>query len=147
MYYICIDPGSNASADSAESAASSSSSLVHYCRNCGHREPVKHEICVSKVQLKNAAQNYGNIINKYTKLDPTLPRINHVKCPNAMCPSNPPEHALALAPAAASSASDKPAVVPREVIYIRYDEVNMKYVYLCTVCDKLWSTLQTASAV
>jgi hypothetical protein len=74
-----------------------------------------------------------------------------VKCPNAMCPSNPPEHALApslaLAPAAASSASDKPAVVPREVIYLRYDEVNMKYVYLCAVCDALWSTLQTASAV
>ena len=134
MYYICIDPGSNASADSAESAASSS--LVHYCRNCGHREPVKHEICVSKVQLKNATQNYGNIINKYTKLDPTLPRINHVKCPNAMCPSNPPEHA-----------SSESKTVPREVIYLRYDEVNMKYVYLCSVCDALWSTLQTASAV
>ncbi len=138
MYYICIDPGSNASAES--SAATDSSSLVHYCRNCGHREPVKHEICVSKVQLKNATQNYGNIINKYTKLDPTLPRINHVKCPNAMCPSNPPDHALA-------SSSDKASVVPREVIYIRYDEVNMKYVYLCAVCDALWSTLQTASAV
>ena len=134
MYYICIDPGSNASADSAESAASSS--LVHYCRNCGHREPVKHEICVSKVQLKNATQNYGNIINKYTKLDPTLPRINHVKCPNAMGPSNPPEHA-----------SSESKTVPREVIYLRYDEVNMKYVYLCSVCDALWSTLQTASAV
>ena len=134
MYYICIDPGSNASADSAESAASSS--LVHYCRNCGHREPVKHEICVSKVQLKNATQNYGNIINKYTNLDPTLPRINHVKCPNAMGPSNPPEHA-----------SSESKTVPREVIYLRYDEVNMKYVYLCSVCDALWSTLQTASAV
>ena len=147
MYYICIDPGSNASAES-EAAAAASSSLVHYCRNCGHREPVKHEICVSKVQLKNAAQNYGNIINKYTKLDPTLPRINHVKCPNAMCPSNPPEHASSSgAAAAAASASDSNKAVPREVIYLRYDEVNMKYVYLCAVCDALWSTLQTASAV
>lgn len=147
MYYICIDPGSTE--PSSSSSAESASSLVHYCRNCGHREPVKHEICVSKIQLKNAAQNYGNVINKYTKLDPTLPRINHVKCPNAMCPSNPPEHALALALAqvAESASVDKASVVPREVIYIRYDEVNMKYVYLCAVCDALWSTLQTASAV
>lgn len=144
MYYICIDPGSNASAES--SAATDSSSLVHYCRNCGHREPVKHEICVSKVQLKNATQNYGNIINKYTKLDPTLPRINHVKCPNAMCPSNPPEHALS-SPATASASVDNASPVPREVIYIRYDEVNMKYVYLCAVCDALWSTLQSTAAV
>jgi len=142
MYYICIDPGSS---ESGASAATDSSSLVHYCRNCGHREPVKHEICVSKVQLKNATQNYGNIINKYTKLDPTLPRINHVKCPNAMCPSNPPEHAVAQA--SSSSSSDKASVVPREVNYIRYDEVNMKYVYLCAVCDALWSTLQTAASV
>jgi DNA-directed RNA polymerase subunit M/transcription elongation factor TFIIS len=136
MYYICVDPGSSASAESAAAA----SSLAHYCRNCGHREPVKHEICVSKVQLKNVTQNYGNIINKYTKLDPTLPRINHVKCPNAMCPSNPPEHA-------SSGATESTKAIPREVIYIRYDEVNMKYVYLCAVCDALWSTLQTAAAV
>jgi hypothetical protein len=32
--------------------------------------------------------------------------------------------------------------VPREVIYLRYDEVNMRYVYLCAVCDTLWNTSQ-----
>jgi hypothetical protein len=36
-------------------------------------------------------------------------------------------------------------LVPREVIYIRYDEVNMRYVYLCAVCDTLWNTLQNSS--
>ena len=28
------------------------------------------------------------LINKYTKLDPTLPRINTINCPNATSPSN-----------------------------------------------------------
>jgi DNA-directed RNA polymerase subunit M/transcription elongation factor TFIIS len=28
----------------------------------------------------------------------------------------------------------------REVIYIRYDDTNMKYVYLCVHCDTTWRT-------
>ena len=28
----------------------------------------------------------------------------------------------------------------REVIYIRYDDTNMKYVYVCVHCDTLWKT-------
>ena len=29
-----------------------------------------------------------NYINEYTKLDPTLPRITTIKCPNIECISN-----------------------------------------------------------
>ena len=142
MYYICIDPGTatpESESDTGSSSSSGSSSLVHYCRNCGHREPVREEICVSKLQIKSIAQNYGNIINRYTKLDPTLPRIGHVKCPNALCASNPQT--------SDSSSGSGSGSVPREVIYIRYDEENMKYVYLCAVCDALWSTVQAAAPV
>jgi hypothetical protein len=142
MYYICIDPGTatpESESDTGSSSSSGSSSLVHYCRNCGHREPVREEICVSKLQIKSIAQNYGNIINRYTKLDPTLPRIGHVKCPNALCASN--------TQTSDSSSASGSGSVPREVIYIRYDEENMKYVYLCAVCDALWSTVQAAAPV
>jgi hypothetical protein len=140
MYYICIDPGTATPESESDTGPGSSGSLVHYCRNCGHREPVREEICVSKLQIKSTAQNYGNIINRYTKLDPTLPRIGHVKCPNALCASNPQT-------SDSSSAASGSASVPREVIYIRYDEENMKYVYLCAVCDALWSTVQAAAPV
>jgi DNA-directed RNA polymerase subunit M/transcription elongation factor TFIIS len=150
MYYICIDPGTGTPSDTAGSAASaasasasSSSSLVHYCRNCGHREPVRQEICVSKLQIKHAAQNYGNIINRYTKLDPTLPRISHVTCPNHLCASNTKEKEKGQG----QSQSQSEFQVPREVIYLRYDEENMKYVYLCAVCDALWSTVQSAAPI
>ena len=27
-----------------------------------------------------------------------------------------------------------------EVIFIRYNEVDMKYVYLCSKCDTVWKT-------
>jgi hypothetical protein len=148
MYYICIDPGTatpESESDTGSNGSSGSSSLVHYCRNCGNREPVREEICVSKLQIKSTAQNYGNIINRYTKLDPTLPRIGHVKCPNALCASNPQTSDSSSASASGSASGS--GSVPREVIYIRYDEENMKYVYLCAVCDALWSTVQAAAPV
>ena len=28
----------------------------------------------------------------------------------------------------------------REIIYIRYDDVNMKYVYMCSECSVIWKT-------
>lgn len=155
MYYICIDPGTGttgtpsdsaaafASSASSASASAAASSLVHYCRNCGHREPVRQEICVSKLQIKHAAQNYGNIINRYTKLDPTLPRISHVTCPNHLCASNTKEKEKGQGQGQGQSEFQ----VPREVIYLRYDEENMKYVYLCAVCDALWSTVQSAAPI
>jgi aspartate carbamoyltransferase regulatory subunit len=60
------------------------------------------------------------------KLDPTLPRIYTVKCPNDACKTN------------ASDESD--AKTPTEVIYIRYDDANLKYLYICTTCDHVWRT-------
>jgi hypothetical protein len=74
---------------------------------------------ISSIQVKNEAQI--NYINKYTKLDPTLPRVNKILCPNLDCKTN---H---------DSSSGE-----REIIYLRYDAVNIKYVYLCSTCDTVW---------
>ena len=76
---------------------------------------------MSTVQLKKSEQEFSHIINKYTKLDPTLPRVSNILCPNADCLTNKED-------------------VPREIIYIRYDDKNMKYVYLCSSCDTVWKT-------
>jgi hypothetical protein len=172
MYYIRIEPDAAAAGAADDSASADATTLFHYCRNCGSKEQIKEAVSVSKLQLKHGTQSYGNIINKYTKLDPTLPRINHIKCPNSECPSNPfvplSAGAIALKPGVAvlqaaeeeeeyaevaesasahahAEAIVKRDLVPREVIYIRYDEVNMRYVYLCAVCDTLWNTLQNSS--
>jgi len=99
--------------------------LIYYCRNCGNEDTTltKNNICVSKTQLIKSEQKYNHIINEYTKLDPTLPRINTIKCPNTECISNHPEN---------------PA--DREVIYIRFDDTNKLYIYLCGKCDIVWKT-------
>ena len=105
-------------------------------------------------------------------MDPTLPRINTIKCPNQACKSN-EEHehthrsrsreegSKSKASIGAAASAVVPSVasvnVPdeeqgggagagdhteREIIYLRYDDVNMNFVYLCPVCDSVWNTTQ-----
>jgi len=95
--------------------------LVYYCRKCGNEDSslASENICVSKTLVKKSEQSFNHIINKYTKYDPTLPRVNNILCPNADCSTNKQGK-------------------EREIIYIRYDDINMKYVYLCSDCDTVW---------
>lgn len=101
--------------------------LVYYCRNCGTEDKTLAitNVCVSNIQVKKSEQTFNHIINKYTKLDPTLPRINSILCPNPDCTTNTKHE-------------------EREIIYIRYDDTNMKYVYLCSTCDTVWKTNENA---
>lgn len=110
MYYIKIDEDNP-------------NSLLYYCRNCGNEDSLITEdnICVSKTQIKKGEKSFSHFINKYTKLDPTLPRVNNILCPNKDCPTNTKNEA-------------------REIIYIRYDDLNINYVYLCSTCDTTWKT-------
>ena len=105
-------------------------SIVYYCRNCGHENKniSLDSVTISKTSFKHNKQKYNSIINKYTKMDPTLPRINTIKCPNQSCSSNEGE-------------KEK----EREVIYLRYDDVNMNFVYMCSTCDTVWNTEQSLS--
>ena len=151
MYYISInDKDSNL--------------LSYYCRNCGHVDDSVQEqdegTCILNTQLKKSQQKFNHIINEYTKLDPTLPRIYNIPCPNVNCKTN--KHASSSISAsstasgsssssssssssASSSRSDdsshsSSAEIKAEVIYMRYDDTNFKYLYICTTCDTVWKT-------
>ncbi len=110
MYYTSVDPNNT-------------NKLIYYCRNCGNKdENISAEnISVCKMQLKKSEQEFSHFINPYTKLDPTLPRVSNILCPNPECLTNTKEE-------------------PREIIFIRYDAFNMKYAYLCSTCDTVWKT-------
>ena len=101
--------------------------LIYYCRKCGTEDTISDKLtnlCVSKTHVKNKkSKPYTKIINEYTKLDPTLPRIKNIKCPNVSCKSNLEENP-----------------VENDIIYLRYDDTNMKYVYICALCDNTWTT-------
>ena len=94
--------------------------LIYYCRKCGHQDELitAENICVSKTILKGRAQKFSHIINEYTKMDPTLTRVTNIKCPNENCEKDEGN---------------------KEIIYLRYDDKNMRYVYICTACDNVWT--------
>jgi DNA-directed RNA polymerase subunit M/transcription elongation factor TFIIS len=108
MYYIQI-------------TGEKSNTLEYYCRKCGHKnnEIDVENVSISTIQMKQNEKQFNNIVNKYTKLDPTLPRTDRVLCPVEECPTN-------------------TAGVPREIIQIRYDYTNMKYINLFSACDTVW---------
>jgi DNA-directed RNA polymerase subunit M/transcription elongation factor TFIIS len=112
MYYI-------------KTTSKDSNDLIYYCRNCKYEDPMisTEGACIidSHSQCNNI--QFNQAINQYTKDDPTLPRVHNIKCPNAECESN------------KSNDDSFP-----EVIYLRYDDANMKYVYICNSCDNIWKT-------
>ena len=114
MYYIKLNEEEN--------------ELVYYCRNCGNIDtsPTENSLVISGSNFKNEDAFIGSFINSYTKYDPTLPRTNLLKCPNTDCVSN-KKH----------DKDDKTTNTP-EIICIRYDAIELKYIYLCSVCETAW---------
>lgn len=112
MYYIAV-------------SETDGNKLTYYCRNCGHVDNTAENegVCVLKTHFKKAEQKFNHIINPYTKLDPTLPRITNGKCPNAECQTN-------------KGSPDKPS----NILYMRYDDDDLKYLYMCVECDTTWKT-------
>ena len=113
--------------------------LIYYCRNCGHEDSniTDENVCVLKTIIQQKSQRHKQVINEYTKYDPTLPRINTIKCPNQSCTSNQVAEETDPEQENFSKTKDSQA---REVIYIRYDDINMKYIYMCAKCNTMWKT-------
>lgn len=96
--------------------------LVYFCKYCGHEDDELIYTKNLKVhKFSKESKNKDVHINEYTKYDPTLPHVNTIKCPNSDCVSNEPE-----------------SNIGQDVIYLRYDDKNMKYMYLCCNCDTNW---------
>jgi DNA-directed RNA polymerase subunit M/transcription elongation factor TFIIS len=107
-------------------ASDEGNELIYYCRKCGNEETSigNESVVVSTTNIKQKEQKFHHIINEYTKYDPTLPRISNIKCPNISCLSN--------------KEKEDPEFKENEIIYMRYDTENMKYVYICSNCDTIW---------
>jgi hypothetical protein len=103
--------------------------LTYYCRYCKNvDETISEEgVCVLNTQFKQSGeQNFSHIINEYTKTDPTLPRIYTMECPNMDCPTHKKKEGKETPKA--------------EIIYFRYDDKNLQYLYICKTCDHIWKT-------
>jgi DNA-directed RNA polymerase subunit M/transcription elongation factor TFIIS len=95
-------------------------SCIRECKNCGYIEAEKEGALISETLIKErASEGYKIVLNEFTRQDPTLPHLHTMKCPRAECKSN-------------------VGGVAKDVIYIKYDPANLKYLYICNVCEEHW---------
>jgi len=94
--------------------------VTFYCKNCNftkNPEDTNASFCVS-TNYQDEAIKYSMFINPNIKHDPTLPHVNNIPCPSKDC--------------------TKEESKENDVIYMKYDPQNMKYVYFCNHCDYFW---------
>ena len=96
--------------------------LKYYCRNCSYTEIATdtEPTMISKTVIDQDVATYKQFMTKYIKYDVTLPRVNNIKCPHEQCKDN--------------------KEADNEVIYIKYDQNNMKYMYYCCKCEQFWKS-------
>ena len=114
LYTKIVDDSESSHEDCQESKAKSG--LIYFCKNCGKEYNTKGKTVKSVYSIDYNLDTIKkhSLINEYTLEDPTLPKANGIKCPNTECP--------------AKSTSN--------IVYINYDEKNMKFMYACLDCYK-----------
>ena len=98
-----------------------SQGLTRLCRKCGHKEEdTKGGLVMEMMIQQQSSEGYKILLNEFTRKDPRLPHIRkNISCPNVTCDSN------------------KGGKDP-DVIYIKYDLVNLMYLYICDICGEKW---------
>jgi DNA-directed RNA polymerase subunit M/transcription elongation factor TFIIS len=97
--------------------------LIFYCKNCGHAEEQynKKSLLIAEKKYNGSGNeeiDYDIFLSKDIKHDKKIPRVNNITCPNTKC--------------------SKTAKEPNEVMYIKYDNNEMKYMYQCVYCEYTW---------
>ena len=95
--------------------------LIYYCKNCGSEKEIKDGLQSKKILSNDCdtiQSKYLQYINPNIIYDLTIPHVNNVNCTNESC--------------------TKKATEPNDVMYIKYDHQNIKYLYFCTYCRYFW---------
>ena len=91
--------------------------MSYECKNCNNItiEDTQDSVCVLDNNYIDDEANYKQYLTKYLKYDNTLPRVTNIKCANEKCHNH-----------------------TKEVIIVKYDFTNMKYLYHCEYCGEFW---------
>jgi len=121
-YYLYLKASGAMSMKLAGAKDAYSTSMIRICHNCGYqKEDTRGGLIMETDLQEKTSEGYKILMNEFTKMDPTLPHLSTIKCPNKDCGSN----AGSLTP---------------DIIYMKYDPVNLKYLYICNIegCGAQW---------
>tara|TARA_B100000073_G_scaffold342156_1_gene344778 strand:- start:600 stop:965 length:366 start_codon:yes stop_codon:yes gene_type:complete len=92
------------------------------CKSCGKRVEYEETKCIYNNEYEiNLSETINQ--NQYLEHDITLPSIHNnqnIQCPNSEC----------------ISVKEKK---PSDVMYIKYEQESMKYIYICKYCKQSWT--------
>ena len=93
--------------------------VKYYCKSCNFEKDLSNEstLIIQNKYVENS-MNIENIINDNIIYDPTIPHIDNIVCPNSKC--------------------SKPKEKGNDIMYIKIDNINLKFVYYCTYCKHYW---------
>lgn len=94
--------------------------LYLYCKACQYKKEYDGNLLYNNDNNLELSGSINN--NKYINYDITLPHIksHNIKCPNEECKSI-------------------VEGLESDIIYIKYDKSNMKYIYTCNYCGQKWT--------
>ncbi len=127
--------GSEAGADmeaeaeaEAEARGGGNVVLSYVCKHCGHVEQGGHDEAarVMHTDYSDEQASYKQYATLYLRHDPTLPRTASIACPSKAC--------------------SRPAHAPHRVIFIRYNDARLRYLYSCEHCGAFWRSGEEAPA-
>ena len=93
--------------------------LYLYCKSCQNKIEYKGNLIYNNDHNIDLSESINN--NKFLNYDITLPHIKseNIKCPNSECKSIVNEPPL-----------------PSDILYIKYNKSDMKYIYTCNHCGQ-----------
>ena len=98
--------------------------LSYYCKLCLKDYDLKDlkgsNKCIYKQNYNMNKYSYKTYINEHIFEDKTLPIINNLDCINSECVTN------------------KDKNKEKEIIYIKYNKKDLKFIYFCCHCKTQW---------
>ena len=101
------------------------STMVNYCKNCNSekqfvnnssQQTSSHKILTNNFEA--GATTYKQYLNENIVHDNTIPHVNNIVCNNQNCTKKESEE--------------------NDIMYIKYDRVNIKHLYHCVHCKHFW---------
>lgn len=123
MLFIQIDNGDDDALEGSSDVEENvnKSTLIYYCKNCDEKyDNIDKTKCVYHLEYNNDDVKRNIVVNKYIVNDTTLPKAHGIKCPNDNCPSK-----------------------RSNIVYIKNDDNNMNYCYICVDCHNAGITPNT----
>ena len=122
-YYMPLAPVPEAD-PSGKGTQYTAGNFERICKDCGNKTPEKNGLVMEMIIQEDATESHRTFVNEFTKSDPRLPHTSVLRCPNDACPSR-----------------SQPGV-KSDIIYMKYDAANMKFLYLCNItgCNAQWKS-------